>query len=263
MVELLRPLLRAAWGPDTCDPHDLANWRPDNPARGQCGVTALVLQDLLGGELMRGEVHVDGAKIGHHWWNRLPDGTTVDLTAEQFHPGERVTGGEVRHRPPEAPGRCRGQYELLRHRVLTALACDAAGPAGAGPAVRIAVVALTDRTGAVLVQLRGADAVTERGQWALPGGHVECGESPAEAAARELAEETGLTARLRPIWRDLRPDLTGSASAVELHAFAGTATETTIVLGEGEAARFVPVAELPDMDLSPTAAAVLHQLLTA
>jgi hypothetical protein len=31
------------------------------------------------------------------------------------------------------------------------------------------------------------------------------------------------------------------------------------VLGEGIAARFVPMAELPGVDLSPTAAAVLHR----
>ena len=117
-IELLRPILRAAWDADTCDPHDLPDWRPGNPARGQCGVTALVVQDLLGGDLVLGEVVAGGKRTGYHYWNRLPGGHDVDLTAEQFHPGEVVVGGEVRQRPPDAPRRCREQYELLRSRVL-------------------------------------------------------------------------------------------------------------------------------------------------
>jgi len=36
------------------------------------------------------------------------------------------------------------------------------------------------------------------GKWMLPGGHVEPDENPAEAALREVAEETGRTARLLP-----------------------------------------------------------------
>jgi len=64
------------------------------------------------------------------------------------------------------------------------------------------------------------------------------------------------------MWQDLRPDLTGTAAAVDLYAFTGTTTETTIVLGEGQAVRFVPVGQLPGVDLSPMTAAVLHRLLT-
>ncbi|MEV6490387.1 hypothetical protein AB0M20_17430 [Actinoplanes sp. NPDC051633] len=113
----LRPVFLAAWGSDTCDPADLP-WRPDNPSRGQCGVTALIVQELLGGDLVLGEVFVGGDKVGHHYWNRLPDGRDLDLTADQFRPDEVVTGGEVQQRPPDAPRRCREQYELLRRRVL-------------------------------------------------------------------------------------------------------------------------------------------------
>ncbi|WP_435889257.1 YunG family protein [Streptosporangium canum] len=60
-----------------------------------------------------------------HYWNRLPDGSEVDLTADQFRPDEEVVGGRVVARPPDAPRRHREQYELLRERVLEALAADA------------------------------------------------------------------------------------------------------------------------------------------
>ena len=124
-VEELRARLRAAWGPDTCYPDSSEDWRPDNPARDQCGMTALVVQDLLGGELILGEVHVDGTKVGNHYWNRIPDGTELDLTAEQFLPGEVVANGRVVIRPPDAPRRHRAQYELLRDRVVRGLAATA------------------------------------------------------------------------------------------------------------------------------------------
>ena len=117
----LRPVMRQAWGPDTCDPSDLPDWHAGNPARGQCGVTALVIHDLLGGDLILGEVYDHGARRGFHYWNRLPDGTEVDLTRDQFSPEETVTAGVVAPRPAGPPRRCREQYELLRHRVLARL----------------------------------------------------------------------------------------------------------------------------------------------
>jgi hypothetical protein len=73
--------IRPSWGPDTF-PSDADNpiWIPANPARGQCGVTALVIHDLLGGDLVRGEVHVGGERVDFHWWNLLPGGVELDLT---------------------------------------------------------------------------------------------------------------------------------------------------------------------------------------
>ncbi|MFE2943410.1 NUDIX domain-containing protein [Streptomyces sp. NPDC059255] len=44
--------------------------------------------------------------------------------------------------------------------------------------------------GQVLLILRGWDPY--EGCWALPGGHVDRGETSLEAAARELTEETGI-----------------------------------------------------------------------
>lgn len=117
-VDDLRPLIRAAWGPDTCYPDSRDSWDPDNPARDQCGMTALVVQDVLGGDLILGEVHVNGSKVGNHYWNQLPDGTVVDLTGDQFLPDESVVNGQKVIRPPDAPRRHREQYELLRSRVL-------------------------------------------------------------------------------------------------------------------------------------------------
>ena len=65
---------------------------------------------------------MSGVQIGHHYWNRLPDDSEVDLTADQFRPDEEVWAGRVVARPPDAPRRHREQYELLRGRVLEALA---------------------------------------------------------------------------------------------------------------------------------------------
>jgi len=114
--------VRAAWGVDICeDPADVPRWSPANPARGQCGPTALVLNDLLGGDLCVAEVHrPDGSRQGFHWWNRLA-GVDVDLTLEQFDDDERVQEARVVARPPGPLRRGEAHYLLLRGRVLAAL----------------------------------------------------------------------------------------------------------------------------------------------
>jgi hypothetical protein len=121
--------VRAAWSRDTCDDADLPHRTSADPARGQCGVSALVVHDLLGGELLLAEVlSHDGSRQGVHWWNRLPAGEEVDLTREQFRSGERVQEPRVVERPPGPPRRWAAQYVRLRDRVHRALALDSGDP---------------------------------------------------------------------------------------------------------------------------------------
>lgn len=59
---------------------------------------------------------------------------------------------------------------------------------------KLGVSASVWREGKVLLVQRAKPPL---GIWAFPGGHVEPGERLEEAAARELREETGLSARFR------------------------------------------------------------------
>ncbi|MFD0424244.1 YunG family protein [Streptomyces parvus] len=122
--------MRGSWSAETCTPEYRDRWTPDNPARDQCGVTAMVLNDLLGGELIRGEVHVDGVRTDFHWWNRLGMGIEIDLTREQFGPEEVVVGGEVIARPPGELPRLQEEYALLRDRVAEKLGRGQGGARG-------------------------------------------------------------------------------------------------------------------------------------
>ncbi len=113
---------RLHWGPHTCDPVDLPDWHSGNPSRGQCGVTALILQEILGGELLIADVlFTNGATQGVHYWNLLPNGAEVDLTRGQFADTEIVQKPEIVPRQRRTPGRLAEQYEHLRSAVLEEL----------------------------------------------------------------------------------------------------------------------------------------------
>ncbi len=58
------------------------------------------------------------------------------------------------------------------------------------PVPRVGVAAIVLRQGLVLLGLRRGSHGA--GTWALPGGHLEFGESVEQCAAREVREETGL-----------------------------------------------------------------------
>jgi hypothetical protein len=100
-LALIEDVIRSCWDADTVDPED--GWNPANPARGQCDVTALVVNDIFGGELLGAKVFADGEPVEGHMWNRLPGGLEVDLTREQFLDGQVIGEPTARPRPDSFP----------------------------------------------------------------------------------------------------------------------------------------------------------------
>ena len=86
--------------------------------------------------------------------------------------------------------------DALRERIRANLAGFEREP-HAAPALRAAAVALAlvpgdDGRPCFVLTRRAARLRAHGGQWALPGGRLDEGESPEDAALRELAEEVGL-----------------------------------------------------------------------
>jgi len=77
LLALVTRALARSWSRDTSAVPDV--WSEKTPALGQCAVSALVVQDLFGGELLRCDVGLTS-----HYWNGLPTGGEVDLTRHQF-----------------------------------------------------------------------------------------------------------------------------------------------------------------------------------
>lgn len=149
----------------------------------------------------------------------------------------------------EPPGRRRFEHHLVRVR----------------PAAGVAAV---DGQGRVLLIWRHR-FIPDRWGWEIPGGRVEPGEEPAEAAAREVVEETGWQpGTLQPLM-DLRP-APGLMDGVH-HIFRA---EGAVPVGpptdvEAERVAWVPLSDAPAMitrgeiGSAATAAALLMLLTTA
>jgi len=121
-------------------------------------------------------------------------------------------------------------------------------------APRVGVSVLCYRGDKALLIQRGKEPY--KGHWSLPGGLVELGETLAEAAERELFEETGVKADLgEPVetFDSIQHDVSGRvASHFILTIFRGRYSGGEPVAGDDAAAlEWVPVEKLDDRLTTP------------
>jgi 8-oxo-dGTP diphosphatase len=117
---------------------------------------------------------------------------------------------------------------------------------------KVAATVLIERAGRVLLTRRRIDP--GRGRWCFPGGYVDFGEDPAEAARRECREETGL---LIDGVRLLDVTFNGRVIVITYHAIASDDSQPTPGDDADRAAWFDPD------DLPPLAFESMTQALAA
>lgn len=103
-----------------------------------------------------------------------------------------------------------------------------------------------DAAGRLLLVRRAHEPA--QGMWSLPGGRIEPGETPAQAAAREVAEETGLAVEVGALLQTA--DILGGGYRV--HDFAATVVGGELRPGDDASdARWCTAEEVAALPLSP------------
>ena len=113
-------------------------------------------------------------------------------------------------------------------------------------------VIVENQHGEVLLQLReDRPGLPFANHWTLPGGRVEAGETPADAARRELWEELGCELPLR-YWKVYERAHESGEFLIEQHVYTAFC-DTPIggfTIGEGKALRFVAPQEIDRLQVA-------------
>lgn len=172
---------------------------------------------------------------------------------------------------------CESEYDRERYQKLLDLAVRLARSAGGESIERLDEIYRGADQGYVTPKLDVRLAVfredrvllvRERsdGLWCLPGGFIDVGESPSEAAVRETAEEAGVAARVRGLAglydNRLRPDAPPHLFHIYKLVFLGELADPSaepVPGGETDGAGFHPVDALPELSLGRTLSAHIEQ----
>jgi len=126
--------------------------------------------------------------------------------------------------------------------------------------LRVVAGVLTDGTGRVLIAQR-PEGKPMAGYWEFPGGKLEALESPEQALRRELREELGVDLRRCHALLQLRHDY--AQRPVDLRVFVVDEFSGEPSGLEGQALRWLNIAQLSQVRLLPANAPVVDALIAA
>ncbi|EAP95914.1 YunG family protein [Vibrio splendidus] len=122
MKPSIRDVLKAlqdSWSLESTEEPE--NWTQSNPSRGQCGISALIINDYFGGKLVLWKVFLREDQVGFHYSNELPDGTLFDSTGDQFWESEKLKEPSSFERPDKLPKNGADRYLNLSNLVRSKL----------------------------------------------------------------------------------------------------------------------------------------------
>lgn len=114
--------------------------------------------------------------------------------------------------------------------------------------IPVVAVALMDAWGRVLMQRRRLGAA-HGGLWEFPGGKIESGESPMDAAIRELAEELGIDLRADDLAPLTFAALPGEACVILFYMCRNWSGEPRCLVADE--LRWVAAAKLAELPMPP------------
>ena len=114
-----------------------------------------------------------------------------------------------------------------------------------------------DEENRILLGQRNKDP--QRGSWVIPGGKIHAFESIAEAAARELQEETGLEVKVGDQFRVYEIVNPPNEHRIVVYSWAEVIGGTPRASDDLSDVRFFPAEELGDLSLTPLVRRVLEE----